>query len=215
MMKSLLFLATAFFSCVFFCACSKPAPEPPRVRTELILEIFDSLQRKDYKNALAKIERLKELDPTNVFLSEFEHIERANIRIQEAEQALLRNNRKQAEEAIQDAIRVIGPLPPLLTAAKEIAALAELEVLAEQIAAPTTSASLEKNLKEFNRKITRFKTNATFREFTRKRIPVDKKLRERDHNITLNDLTIDMRLSGEKEKSLWNTMESQKRIEQK
>ena len=148
MMKSLLFLATAFFSCVFFCACSKPAPEPPRVRTELILEIFDSLQRKDYKNALAKIERLKELDPTNVFLSEFEHIERANIRIQEAEQALLRNNRKQAEEAIQDAIRVIGPLPPLLTAANEIAALAELEVLAEQIAAPTTSASLEKNLKE-------------------------------------------------------------------
>ena len=215
MMKPLLLPAIAVLSVPLFCACSKPAPEPPRVRTELILEIFDSLQRRDHKNTLAKIERLKELDPTNVFLSEFEHIERANIRIQEAENALLRNDRKRAEQAIQDAIRVIGPMPPLVTAANEISALADLEILAEKIAAPLTSAGLEKDLAEFNRKISRFKTNPKLREFAQKRIPVVKQLREREDKITLNDLAIDMRLCGETEKSLRNTMESQKKIEQK
>ena len=215
MMKPLLLPAIAILSAALFCACSKPAPEPPRVRTELVLEIFDSLQRRDHKNTLAKIERLKELDPTNVFLSEFEHIERANIRIQEAENALLRNDRKRAEQAIQDAIRVIGPMPPLVAAANEISALADLEILAEKIAAPLTSAGLEKDLAEFNRKISRFKTNPKLREFAQKRIPVVKQLREREDKITLNDLAIDMRLCGKTEKSLRNTMESQKKIEQK
>ena len=215
MMKQLLFPTIAIFSAIFFCGCGKPAPEPPRVRTELVLEIFDSLQRKDHKNALAKIERLKELDPTNVFLSEFEHIERANIRIQEAEEALLRNDRKRAELAIQDAIRVIGPLQPLVSAANEITQLAELEILAEKIANPTTSAALEQSLAEFNRKISKFQTNAKFREFAQKRIPVVKQLKEREDQITLNDLTLDMHLYGKRGKSLWNTMESQKKIEQK
>ena len=214
-MKKRLFTTIAILSAVILCGCSKPAPEPPRVRTELVLEIFGSLQRKDHRNALAKIERLKQLDPTNVFLSEFEHIERANIRIQEAEQALLRNDRKRAELAIQDAIRVIGPLPPLVSAANEISMLADLEVLAEKIASPATSAALEKDLAEFHQKIGKFKANAKFREFAAKRIPVVRKLKEREDKITLNDLALDMRLCGNGEKSLRNTMESQKKIEQK
>ena len=214
-MKPLIFPTVSLLAAALLCACGKPAPEPPRVRTELILEIFDSLQRKDHKNALAKIERLKQLDPTNVFLSEFEHIERANIRIQEAEQALLRNDRKQAELAIRDAIRVIGPLPPLVAAANEIAALEELEVLAEKIAAPSTSAELRQNLDRFNAGIRKFPQNPVFAEFSKKRLPVLRKLKEREDQITLNDLALDMRLYAQKEKSLWNTMESQKKIEQK
>lgn len=214
MMKKILLLTTAVFSAVLFSSCGKSAPEPPRMRTELVLEIFDSLQRKDHKNTLAKIERLKELDKTNVFLSEFEHIERANIRLLEAEQALLKNDRKKAEQAIKDAIHVIGPLPPLVSAANEIAVLTELETLAERIASPTTSAGLKKDLEAFNAGAKKFKANPKFQEFARKRAGIIKKLREREDKITLNDLTADISACGKTGKSLLNTMESQKRIEQ-
>lgn len=69
-------------------ACSDPAPPPPTVRSDLLLEIFDLLDRKDYEGAIPKIERLEKLDETNEFLTPFLALVRQNAVLKEAKRAL-------------------------------------------------------------------------------------------------------------------------------
>ena len=69
-------LAGIALSCL--ASCSKPAPETPMERSRVLLRLFDNLERRDNEEALKSIETYRNLDPTNLFLSDFEHIVRAN-----------------------------------------------------------------------------------------------------------------------------------------
>ncbi len=69
-------LAGAALSCLV--SCSKAAPETPMERSRVLLRLFDNLERRDNEEALKSIETYRNLDPTNLFLSDFEHIVRAN-----------------------------------------------------------------------------------------------------------------------------------------
>lgn len=59
-------------------SCSKSAPETPMERSRVLLRLFDNLERGDNDAALRSIETYRNLDPTNLFLADFEHIVRAN-----------------------------------------------------------------------------------------------------------------------------------------
>jgi len=59
-------------------SCSKPAPETPMERSRVLLRLFSSLERGANDEALGHIDTYRNLDPTNLFLSDFEHIVRAN-----------------------------------------------------------------------------------------------------------------------------------------
>ena len=168
MMRPLLFMSFAFFALSLFCSCGKEAPDPPRVRAALVLDIFDSVRRGDHKDALAKIRRYKDLDKTNVFISEFENIELANIRLSEAADALRRQDQAAAEKAIREAIRVVGPIPELTKAASDLQSLAELEMLAYRIEQPENSVELARNLQLFQEKAKAFPESQAFRDFTEK-----------------------------------------------
>ncbi len=69
-------LAGIVLSCLV--SCSKPAPETPMERSRVLLRLFGNLDRQDNDEALKNIETYRNLDPTNLFLSDFEHIVRAN-----------------------------------------------------------------------------------------------------------------------------------------
>ncbi len=69
-------LAGIALSCLV--SCSKPAPEPPMERSRALLRLFGSLERQDNDEALKGIDTYRNLDPTNLFLSDFEHIVRSN-----------------------------------------------------------------------------------------------------------------------------------------
>ena len=69
-------LAGIALSCL--AACSKPAPETPMERSRVLLRLFGSLDRGANEEALGHIDTYRNLDPTNMFLSDFEHIVRAN-----------------------------------------------------------------------------------------------------------------------------------------
>ena len=47
-------------------------------RSRVLLRLFGNLDRQDNDEALKNIETYRNLDPTNLFLSDFEHIVRAN-----------------------------------------------------------------------------------------------------------------------------------------
>ena len=68
--------AAAALSCLV--SCSKPAPEVPMERSRALIRLFTNLDRQENDEALKNIETYRNLDPTNMFLSDFEHLVRAN-----------------------------------------------------------------------------------------------------------------------------------------
>ena len=204
MMRPLLFMSFAFFALSLFCSCGKEAPDPPRVRAALVLDIFDSVRRGDHKDALAKIRRYKDLDKTNVFISEFENIELANIRLSEAADALRRQDQAAAEKAIREAIRVVGPIPELTKAASDLQSLAE----------PENSVELARNLQLFQEKAKAFPESQAFRDFTEKRMDLVRLLKQREDRITLYDLEADEFQIRKTDQIRANVLESQRKVEQ-
>lgn len=214
MMRPLLLLSFAFSALSLFCSCGKQAPDPPRVRAGLVLDIFDSVRRGDHKDALAKIRRYKDLDKTNVFISEFENIELANIRLSEAANALRHQDQAAAEKAIREAIRVVGPIPELTKAAADLQSLAELEMLAYRIEQPENSVELARNLQQFQEKAKAFPESQAFRDFTEKRKDLVRLLKQREDRITLYDLEADEFQIRKTDQIRANVLESQRKVEQ-
>ena len=69
-------LAAAAVSCL--ASCSEPTPEVPMERSRVLLRLFSTLDRNEYSETLKDIETYRNLDQTNLFLSDFEHLVRAN-----------------------------------------------------------------------------------------------------------------------------------------
>jgi len=75
-------LAAAVVSCL--ASCSEPTPDVPMERSRVLLRLFSSLDRNEYSETLKDIETYRNLDQTNLFLSDFEHLVRANRVIADA-----------------------------------------------------------------------------------------------------------------------------------
>ena len=215
-MKKLIFTILSLLILFSAASCRKKVPpSPPTMRTELVLDIFDSMKRSDHKAVIAKIERLKAIEPTNAFLSEFEGIERANLMLHEAEYALMRNDRKRAEEAIREAVHQIGNVPNVIKASEDISNISEMERLAARIAAPANSAALQNDIAEFRKYAAKFKNRKTllaFADYHKRRIPI---LKNREQKITLYSLEADMLSFLKYSPEILDSMDAQRMIEQK
>lgn len=190
-MIRILSVVLILLSAALFCGCGKRAPEPPRVRMTLVLDILDDIAAGKHREALAQIRRYKDLDQTNVFIAELENIERANIHIDEAENALQQQNQAGAERAIREAIRVVGPVPELTKAANDLRLLAELEMLAYRIEQPENSAELAANLELFRQKASAFPNNGALADYAQKRQALVRKLKIREDHLAVYDLESD------------------------
>ena len=214
-MKKLILSVFALLLLFTASSCRKKTPpSPPTMKTELILDIFDSMKRSDHKAVIAKIERLRAIDRTSVFLSEFEGIERANQMLLEAKLALMRNDRKRAEEAIREAVREIGNAPNLLKASSDINNIAEMERLAYQIVNPRTSDGLQNDIAAFRNHAAQFKNRnrlLAFADYQERRVPV---LKAREHKITLYSLEADMLFFLKHSPEVFDSIYSQRMIEQ-
>lgn len=73
------FLFAAALTALFLVSCSdNKLPAPPKAHPELLLEIYEAAANGNHKLALVKIERLRAIEKTSVFLSELEAVERNN-----------------------------------------------------------------------------------------------------------------------------------------
>lgn len=202
-------------SAALFCGCGKRAPEPPRVRMTLVLDILDDIAAGKHREALAQIRRYKDLDQTNVFIAELENIERANIHIDEAENALQQQNQAGAERAIREAIRVVGPVPELTKAANDLRLLAELEMLAYRIEQPENSAELAANLELFRQKASAFPNNGALADYAQKRQALVRKLKIREDHLAVYDLESDGFRIRATDPARADVLEAEQLIEQK
>ena len=202
-------------STALFCGCGKRAPEPPRVRMTLVLDLLDDIAAGKHREALAQIRRYKDLDQTNVFIAELENIERANIHIDEAENALQQQNQAGAERAIREAIRVVGPVPELTKAANDLRLLAELEMLAYRIEQPENSAELAANLELFRQKASAFPNNGALADYAQKRQALVRKLKIREDHLAVYDLESDGFRLRATDPARADVLEAERLIEQK
>lgn len=214
-MIRILFSILILLSAALFCGCGKRAPEPPRVRMTLVLDILDDIAAGKHREALAQIRRYKDLDQTNVFIAELENIERANIHIDEAENALQQQNQAGAERAIREAIRVVGPVPELTKAANDLRLLAELEMLAYRIEQPENSAELAANLELFRQKASAFPNNGALADYAQKRQALVRKLKIREDHLAVYDLESDGFRLRATDPARADVLEAERLIEQK
>ena len=67
--------AVCLSAVIWTAGCAKQkVPPPPRTQPELLLEIYDAARKQQYEAALIKIQKMRALDPTSVFLAEVENV---------------------------------------------------------------------------------------------------------------------------------------------
>jgi hypothetical protein len=140
------YLKLAFLLAVlcFFSACGKKTPPPPpKSRSELVLEIFELLKNKDHEVVMKKISRLRELDPTNVFLANLEIVERNNMIICQAQKEINKGDLANALEKINEGIKKYGRHKDLMVAQQKLTVAARIEEILEIFKAPNNSSQLK------------------------------------------------------------------------
>lgn len=123
--------------------CGKAAPPaPPKSRTDLVLDILETLDHRNHAVALKKVERLRELDPTNVFLANLEILERNNVIITEAQEEINRGDLPGALEKVNEGIKKYGRHKDLMTASKKLAVATRINEILEVFKDPKEAANL-------------------------------------------------------------------------
>ena len=163
--------------CCFIYGCGKGSPpDPPKGRSELVLEIFDLLQKKDHEVALKKIGRLRDLNQTNVFLANLEISERNNMIICMAQEEINKGDLPKALERITDGIKKYGRHNDLMVAQQKLTIAARIEEILEMFKAPRDSKHLRSSAIQLKEIGTKYKPAAPFIPIAKNKIKLAAKM---------------------------------------
>lgn len=172
--------------------CSgRKAPEPPKLKSELLMEIYSAMDKGDHKSALNKVLRLREIDKNSVFLTELESIERNNMYLVEARRLLDAGDIDAASSLLDGAIKRHGQHDELLEAKASIASLAEISALIDSLKRPKSAASLKADAGKMLRLADSFKPAAVFTSLARAKIQEAAEIERFEGWMTLFDLSSD------------------------
>lgn len=177
--------------------CSKQiAPDPPRSRSRLTLELFEALKNKDHKTALAKIERLRSIDKTSLFLAQLQNIESENIAITEAEKALENYETRKAIEILDKAIKLYGQRDALLNAKAQIQSLVELSSCVRELKKPSSSLAMAKAAVTLKKMGEADKSLKIFNGFIKERIEEAFRLEKNENERAFASLAFDIKINA-------------------
>ena len=143
-------LAAAAISCLASCS-REPTPAVPMERSRVLLRLFSSLDRDEYDAALKDIDTYRNLDPTNLFLSDFEHLVRANSVIADAKAKLEAGDYAGAAADLDAYLLRYGDVSKPITAAKtQVDLLLEAQTLNDKLLAAEFSEDLRSAADEMN-----------------------------------------------------------------
>ena len=137
-----------FFCSLVFCigsGCSESAPDMASVRPNLALDIFELVKRGKHQEAAVKIRKLRELDPTNVYLPELESVEISNAELQKVDSLLKADKRKEATAMLQTVIRRKGLTASSVRTAEKLRDVIRMERLADMILSPRVQMADARN----------------------------------------------------------------------
>ncbi len=143
--------AAVLFLLVFLVSCSdRKVPPPPRAQPELLLEIYDLSRKREYNSALAKVQKMRVLEPTNTFLADLENTIRFNIMTAEVNKRLQNGDFDSALNSIQRYETLFGASAFTTEAKNRLFVFAEVNSLIGRARTTVKPEELEKILVRLN-----------------------------------------------------------------
>jgi hypothetical protein len=124
--------------------CGKPMPtaEPPRLKAELVRDLFTAFGQRDYEQAAPKVARLRELHPESVYLAELAGAIRNNRIAVAAQERLDADDLDGAAAVVGEAIREHGRHEAMMAMQARLAELQDLKALVDTCVQPTGGVAL-------------------------------------------------------------------------
>lgn len=169
--RSISFAGAALLSGLFLftVSCDNSIPPPPKAHPELLLEIYDAMAKKEHHTAVAKIEKLRAIEKTSVFLSELESVERNNILFGKVNKLIAAGNFAAAQKILLDQEVLHGTNDDSAEAMRQLQALAQLNALMTEAAYARTSFELKQTLAELNKVAKKIMISQKMQNFIRKK----------------------------------------------
>lgn len=189
MRRFLLQVLAGICAAVCFSGCSrKEVPPPPRTQPELLLEIYDAARNHQYNAALLKIQKMRALDPTSVFLSELENTIRFNRLSGVVNNYLNMGKFDKALAAIQDYERKYGSSEASARAREQLLFITRLDHQIRQLKAARHSDRLEEELSKIRVLTKNAKLSPKIMNFIRKKKSMLPELRDCERRMTMREI---------------------------
>ena len=137
------------------CGDSNTTSSYPRSRSDLTLELLKSLAEKNHALTLKKLIRLRELDPTNVFLANLEILERNNAIIVKSQRYIDKEELPKALASLNDGIKKNGRHKDLMKARDNLEVATQVSQILGVFKNPQQASNLKRaslQLKELAKK---------------------------------------------------------------
>jgi hypothetical protein len=126
------------------CGDSNETSSYPRSRSDLTLELLKSLAEKDHELTLKKLIRLRELDPTNVFLANLEILERNNAIIVKSQKYIDEEDLPKALASLNEGIKKNGRHKDLMKARQNLEVATQVSQILGVFKNPQQSSNLKR-----------------------------------------------------------------------
>lgn len=137
------FLCATALAALLLTSCSDNAlPSPPKAHPELLLEIYDATAKGEHKLALVKIERLRAIEKTSVFLSELEAVERNNAVMEQINALVGKGDFSTALKVLEAEEIKNGKHEDMTEAKEQLSRLMKIDSLLRDAQSAQTSARL-------------------------------------------------------------------------
>ena len=181
--------AVCLSAAVWTAGCAKQkAPPPPRTQPELLLEIYDAARRQQYEAALIKIQKMRALDPTNVFLAEVENVIKFNRLTAVVNQYLQMGKFDEALNAIQQYEGRYGYSNSTTKTKEQLFLIARLDRQLRAIKQCRRSEPLEKEITELKKLTKNVKLSPKIANFVKKKESMLPELRKFETGLMLREL---------------------------
>ena len=174
--------------------CSRQkAPPPPRTQPELVLEIYEAARKQQYDANLMKIQKMRTLNPSSVFLAELENTIRFN-RLSAVVSAYLKMGRfDQALHALEDYEKKHGYSDETTSTRERLVQLIALNRGITDLRHAARSEELEKRLAELKKLEKSLALSPKIRNFIRKRESMLPELRRLETKLLHMELRREIR----------------------
>ncbi len=205
------------FSVIFLfsiCGCGeKKAPAPERMKSQIIVELMDSLKNRKHSEALKKIERLKYYEKNNSYLKKLERSESYNEILVLVQKELNKNGLDDAIKVAKKEIREKGSSVTLSQMLKKLLVLKEIQQLTFKLENPIHSENTFRLIKDLELVLNKNKEYSFLSKLVINKKQIANILKEKEIKRSKFDLFSDFIQKLDKNDSLFLTILAQYEIE--
>ena len=169
------------------CSRQKPPP-PPKTQPELLLGIYDAARRQQYEATLVKIQKMRALNPSSVFLAELENIIRFNRLTAVVNTYLRMGNFESALNALLDYEKHYGYSEVTTRTKERLFFLARLDHGLGKLKSARRSEELESEIKDLKNLTKDIKLTPKIVNFIQNKESMIPELRKLERELMLQEL---------------------------